>query len=210
MRILLTFVSFLLTCVVMAQSASITTTQTSYNYGETVVIQYEGAANGDKILFYQDLSMLPLKVCFSLSEPNGTCKVESLLEPGRYKAQIVDAADVATAEVQFIVNHATLPTGGKKIFLFSDPHVMSPDLVEAPNSPSYIRDVADSRKLMAYSAELFDAVIDSIKTMKPDLVIINPRSTSNYTRVVETVKRKTKKCSTLKILEKWTRPSWKD
>jgi hypothetical protein len=149
----------------MAQSASITTTQTSYNYGETVVIQYEGAANGDKILFYQDLSMLPLKVCFSLSEPNGTCKVESLLEPGRYKAQIVDAADVATAEVQFIVNHATLPTGGKKIFLFSDPHVMSPDLVEAPNSPSYIRDVADSRKLMAYSAELFDAVIDSIKTM---------------------------------------------
>lgn len=172
MRILLTFVSFLLTCVVMAQSASITTTQTSYNYGETVVIQYEGAANGDKILFYQDLSMLPLKVCFSLSEPNGTCKVKSLLEPGRYKAQIVDAADVATAEVQFIVNHATLPTGGKKIFLFSDPHVMSPDLVEAPNSPSYIRDVADSRKLMAYSAELFDAVIDSIKTMKPDLVII--------------------------------------
>lgn len=172
MRFLLSFASFFLTCVVMAQNVSITTSQPSYNYGETIIIQYEGVADGDRILFYQDLSMLSLKESVSLSETMGAYQVKSLLEPGNYKAQIVNSMDDMKAEASFIVRYCPLPSSGKKIVLFSDPHVMSRELVQDTNTSDYLNAIAGNRKLRAYSAELYDAVIDSIKAMAPDLVII--------------------------------------
>lgn len=172
MRILLTFASFLMVCVTMAQNPVITASQASYQYGETIVLHYEGVVEGNRILFYQDLSMLPMKEFVSPIEASGTYQIESLLEPGKYKAQIMSDVNEVRAETSFVVTHATLPSGGKKIVLLSDPHVMSPALVEDPNSTAYINAMADNRKLQAYSAELFDAVIDSIKMIHPDLVII--------------------------------------
>ena len=172
MRILLTFTAFLLACVTMAQNPTITTSQTSYKYGENVIIQFKGVVDGDRILFYQNLSMFPMKEFVSPSEADGTYLVESLFEPGTYKAQIVNDMNEIQAETSFVVTHAALPNGSKKIVLLSDPHVMSPALVEDPNSSAYINAMAGNRKLQAYSAELFDAVIDSIKILHPDLVII--------------------------------------
>ena len=172
MRIYLTFASFLLVYVAMAQNSTITTSQTSYQYGENVIIQFKGVLDGDRILLYQNLSMFPMKEFVSPSEANGTYIVESLLEPGTYKALVVNSINEVEAETSFVVNHAALPNRRKKIVLLSDPHVMSPALVENPNSSAYINAMAGNRKLQAYSAELFDAVIDSIKIIHPELVII--------------------------------------
>lgn len=172
MRFILFLSTFYIACVAMAQNTTISTSQPSYTYGDAVVIQYDGAADGDRVLFYQNLSMFPLKEVVTLSSQNGNYQMQSLLEPGQYKVQIVNDLEDIKAESYFLVNHAILPSGGKKIVLFSDPHVMSPALVEDPNSSAYINAMAGNRKLQAYSAELYDAVIDSIKMIHPDLVII--------------------------------------
>ncbi len=172
MRLIFSFISLFLVSVTMAQDVSITTPKDTYKYGETVTIYYEGAISGDRIVFYQDLSMLPLRESATLAKSEGLYQVEALLEPGLYKAQIVRGGDEIVKDVKFRVSHADLPLNGKRIVLLSDPHVMSPELVQDPTSSSFIAAMADNRKLTAYSAELFDAVIDSIKALQPDLVII--------------------------------------
>jgi len=158
--------------VAMAQDISITSAHDVYVPGETVELQYQGTAAGDKILLYQNLAVMPLKESASLTTMNGVYHTASALEPGHYSACVIRNESDTLAMTQFEVAPNQIPVGGKKIFLLSDTHVMSPELVDNPEGSSYVRAMADNRKLQAYSAEIFDAVIDSILDLRPDLVII--------------------------------------
>lgn len=59
----------------------------------------------------------------------------------------------------------------KTVYVLSDPHVMSPYLLVNAGS-AWENHLSSQRKLLDYSADLFESAIDEIKSAKPDLVLI--------------------------------------
>lgn len=155
-----------------AQQLSLNSDKLSFAQGETIVIRYEGAANGDKILLYHNLSVLPLKERGVVNGTNGLYEVANQLKPGDYAAILMGKDGEEKAQLAFAVEEAPLPKDGHRIFVMSDIHVMSPDLVTAPDNNLYVNDMATSRKLQAESYEIFCAYVDTIKALRPELVVI--------------------------------------
>ncbi len=59
----------------------------------------------------------------------------------------------------------------KSIYVLSDAHVMAPSLLVSDGT-AWQRHLAGQRKLIDYSAQLFDGVMDEILDLKPDMVLI--------------------------------------
>lgn len=155
-----------------AQQLSLLDDKDLFAQGEAVRILYEGATDGDKVLLYHNLSMLPLKEKGVTNGDNGVYEVLIPLQPGGYNAVLVGQAGEEKARVPFTVKEEPLPTEGHRIFVMSDIHVMSPDLVQDPTNSSYVKDMEESRKLQAESYEIFCAYVDTIKALRPELVVI--------------------------------------
>ena len=160
------------TLTVSAQQLSLNGDKVSFAPGETIGIRYEGAASGDKILLYHNLAMLPLKERGVANGVTGLYEITKPLQPGDYNAILVDNGGEEKARVVFVVEEEALPKEGHGIFVMSDIHVMSPELVADPENSLFVKDMAESRKLQAESYEIFCAYVDTIKALRPELVII--------------------------------------
>lgn len=153
-----------------AQQLSTTDARTTYQMGETVGIQYQGAQPGDRIILYQNLSVLPLAEQLDVQQEEGVYNVPPILQPGDYWALLV-RGNSTLAQLNFQV--ADLSIEAKyRVVLLSDIHVMSPELVIDPNNASYKRMLARDRKLCQYSYDIFRTYCDTIKALHPDLVLI--------------------------------------
>ncbi|MBR6980333.1 MAG: metallophosphoesterase [Prevotella sp.] len=157
---------------VSAQQLSLSGDKVSFKPGETIGINYEGADSGDKILLYHNLAMVPLKEKGVTNGDAGLYEVAKPLQAGDYNAILVGKEGEEKARVAFAVEEEPLPSEGHRIFAISDIHVMSPDLVFDPTNSLYVKDMAESRKLQAESYEIFCAYVDTIKALRPELVVI--------------------------------------
>ena len=153
-----------------AQQLSTTDGRHTYEMGETVGIKYEGAQAGDRIILYQNLSILPLAEKLNVEQQEGIYNVPPILQPGNYWALLVRGNN-SMAQLNFQI--AELPIDGKyRVMLLSDIHVMSPELVTDPNNASYQKMIGNDRKLLKYSYDIFKTYCDTIKALHPDLVLI--------------------------------------
>ncbi|MBO4659806.1 MAG: metallophosphoesterase [Prevotella sp.] len=161
--------SILPSCAI-AQTLSTTDARDTYQVGETVSIRYEGAQAGDRIIIYHDLSILPLAEALDVQQEEGVFDVAPVLQPGHYTALLARGSN-ALARLDFRL--ADLPIEApRRIMVLSDIHVMSPDLVVDPESEAFKKMVASDRKLCKYSYEIFQAYCDTIRAIRPDLVLI--------------------------------------
>lgn len=155
-----------------AQELSMNGGKTTFAQGDEIVIKYGGATNGDKILLYHNLAMLPLKEKGTATADNGEYVVADNLQSGDYRAALVDKDGNETAQVTFMVEEEPLPTEGHRICLLSDIHVMNLDLVEDFENSSFLKEMSINRKLQVQSYEIFCAYLDTIKALKPELLLI--------------------------------------
>ena len=166
----------LVTCLAMfsnvatAQTLSTADARDNYNVGETVQIKYEGAQAGDRIIIYHNLSILPLAESLDVQQEEGVYDVPPVLQPGSYTALLARGAS-AVARVDFRMADLSIEAP-HRIMVLSDIHVMSPDLVADPNNEAYKTMLSRDRKLCKYSYDIFQAYLDTIKAVKPDLVLI--------------------------------------
>ncbi len=167
---------FMTACFIMmmgalhAQQLSLTGDRTSFSFDEQIAITYSGAERGDRIVLYHNISMMPLKQVCEVTSASGSF-VPSALQPGDYRAVLVGADGEGKVQIFFTVGDRPLPAG-KRIVVISDPHVMAPGLVEDPTNDRYLSVMSQDRKLMPQSYELFSAVLDSVRALRPDLLLI--------------------------------------
>ncbi len=157
---------------ISAQQITLRGGDLSLEAGTSVCIDYEGAAKGDQILIYHNLSIMPQKLKCSIKSGEGSFDVGTSLQPGSYKAVLVGNDMAEKASLDFSIRNYPLLDTGKRIVVISDIHVMSPDLVKDPTTSAYINRMSIDRKLIPESYEIFCAYIDTIKVLHPDLVII--------------------------------------
>ncbi len=171
------------TVAVQAQQISLAEPSQVYQTGEPIGINYSGATPGSQILLYKNLALLPLLEGADLTQADGTYTIPGTLHPSIYTARLVAADSTVVSELSFTVANEALPTGGKKIFVISDPHVFNPDLVEVDDSPYFESVMKSDRKLTPQSYEIFLAVLDSVRAIKPDLLVIPGDLTKEGERV---------------------------
>ncbi len=171
------------TVAVQAQQISLAEPSQVYQTGEPIAINYSGATPGSQILLYKNLALLPLLEGADLTQTDGTYTIPGTLHPSIYTARLVAADSTVVSELCFTVANEVLPTGGKKIFVISDPHVFNPDLVEVDDSPYFESVMKSDRKLTPQSYEIFLAVLDSVRAIKPDLLVIPGDLTKEGERV---------------------------
>ena len=171
------------TVAVQAQQISLAEPSQVYQTGEPIAINYSGATPGSQILLYKNLALLPLLEGADLTQADGTYTIPGTLHPSIYTARLVAADSTVVSELSFAVANEALPTGGKKIFVISDPHVFNPDLVEVDDSPYFESVMKSDRKLTPQSYEIFLAVLDSVRAIKPDLLVIPGDLTKEGERV---------------------------
>lgn len=157
---------------VSAQQLSIEGGKSDFAPGESIAIAYGGAQKGDKIALYHNVDLLPLKEAGLADGADGVYHVPAVLQPGKYHARLVDNAGNIKAQLPFSVGNYTLAAKGKRIFVISDPHVMAPELVEDPTNDRYRFWMKRDRKLLPQSYEILQACADTIRALRPDLVII--------------------------------------
>lgn len=167
---------FIVACVLMmagtiqAQQLSLTGNRISFSPDEPMAITYSGAEKGDRIVLYHNLSVVPLKQACEVSAESGSF-IPSGLQPGDYRAVLVGAGGDGKVQIFFTIGDYALQEG-KRIVVLSDPHVMAPGLVEDPTNEKYLFYMSQERKLLPQSYELFSAVLDSVRALRPDLLLI--------------------------------------
>ena len=154
----------------MAQTLYTTDARDTYQVGETVSIKYEGAQAGDRIIIYHNLSILPLAEALDVVQAEGVYDVPPVLQPGNYTALLARGAS-ALARLDFRMADLSIEAP-RRIMVLSDIHVMSPDLVIDPSSVAFAKMTAGDRKLLKYSYEIFQTYCDTIRALRPDLVLI--------------------------------------
>ena len=160
----------LLSGTVQAQQLLLTDNRTSFSPDEPMAITYSGAEKGDRIILYHNLSMIPLRQACKVNGESGSF-TPSGLQPGNYRAMLVGADGEGKVQTFFTIGDYALPAG-KRIVVISDPHVMAPELVEDPTNERYQYVMSQERKLLPQSFELFSAVLDSVRALRPDLLLI--------------------------------------
>ncbi|MBR1808870.1 MAG: metallophosphoesterase [Paludibacteraceae bacterium] len=146
---------------------------------ENVDVTYTGMPASSYLYFYQDAALLPLSwyVNNSTEAPlTGNFPTYGLLEPYANKIRIeqegavLDSAMITVREVPF-VRKGEEDKAGPVIWLMTDIHVMAPALII--NDGKALQDVVESdRKMLRQSAEIFEALTDSILLYKPDILLI--------------------------------------
>ena len=167
---------FMVACMLMmagavwAQQLSLTGNRNSFSPNEQMTITYSGAEKGDRIVFYHNLSIQPLRQVCEVNAESGSF-TPSGLQPGDYRAILVGADGDGKVQIFFTIGDYPLPEG-KRIVVLADPHVMAPELVEDPTNARYLYVMSQERKLLPQSYELFSAFLDSVRTLRPDLLLI--------------------------------------
>lgn len=157
---------------VSAQQLSLAGSQKTFAPDESVTLNYTGAAAGDKILLFHNLSIMPLAEMFITSGETGSYQVPAVLQPGKYVASLTAVDGSSIAEVEFWISDYPATDQGVKIVVVSDPHVMGPDLVLDPTNERYLYLMGIDRKLLPESYDIFLTCMDSIRAIKPAVVII--------------------------------------
>lgn len=156
---------------VSAQQLSLAGTQKSFAPGESVTLNYAGAAAGDKILLFHNLSIMPLVEMGVATGETGSYQVPAVLQPGKYLASLTAQDGQPKADVEFWIKDYPADEG-VKIVVIADPHVMGPDLVQDPTNERYLYLMGIDRKLLPESYDIFLTCLDSIRAIKPAVVII--------------------------------------
>lgn len=183
-KLLMILMAMALTATAPAQQITLTEERDTFHPSESVTIRYTGTQPGSQILLYKNLAMLPLSESGVTQETDGLYVIPATLQPGHYIARLVPAGGGdAVSELSFSVADPPLPTEGKKIFLVSDIHVFNPSLVEVEGSPYFEQVMASDRKLTPESYEIFLAVLDSVRALRPDLLVIPGDLTKEGERV---------------------------
>lgn len=149
---------------------SFSTEKLNYNFGELVDIQYSNIPSGSTIILYKDNASQPMLDSLDVKNKNGVFAMKSALEPGLYTVKSIKNNQENAKSYSFRINY-NFDHDSKNIFLMTDIHVMSPDLIKKDGSAwqSYLE---NDRKLEDYSYELYQAAIDSILKRKPEVVLI--------------------------------------
>ncbi len=155
-----------------AQTLTVSGGKTVFAPGERVTVAYSGAHSGDQILVYHNLSMLPLKEKCACGQGDGVFELPPSLQPGDYRVFLTDSDGQTVAATGFQVDLYPLPKEGKRIVVIADPHVLGPALVEDENNERFVNMINGERKLIKYSYEIFLACLDTIRALRPDLVVI--------------------------------------
>lgn len=170
MKKTLTFIFLLAAISSFAQV--IDTDRSQYDLGDAVTVSYQALQDSSRIYLYQDEAPLPLADYLLVENTaEGTWTPTTSIESGTYTVQNVDKTGKAGIKHSFLVNDGALREQGKRIFVVSDIHVMSPELLVSEGS-AYTNAMNSSRKMHAESAEVFDTLVSVILRERPDLVLI--------------------------------------
>ena len=63
-------------------------------------------------------------------------------------------------------------TADKKIYILSDIHVMSPELLDSPDNAAWQAYLSESKKMVDLSVPIFNKLCSQIIADKPDLLLI--------------------------------------
>lgn len=143
----------------------------SYVMGQPVTVTYSDLAPGATIALYKGLSYQPMRYVECLEQEAGIWTYPEVLEPANYDVRCIDQQGELLAATTFHVTHQPSDLGGYRIVLLSDIHVMAPSLLVSEGS-AFDNHVATDRKMLRQSAEIFTTMVDSIITIRPDLVLI--------------------------------------
>ena len=168
-KIYLLFVSLFFVLFAFGQ-ATLTLEKSVFAVGEDVQIQYSQVPAGAYIYLYHNAAVVPLATYLNAVEENGIMYIGDVLEQGKYTA-IVTKDGQNYAQASFRVADLPLEKSDLHIFVMSDNHVMSPELVQSVGS-AYDNMLASNRKMLDRSAELTEALVDTILRLKPDVVLI--------------------------------------
>lgn len=168
-KIYLLFVSLFSVLFAFGQ-ATLTLEKSVFAVGEDVQIQYSQVPAGAYIYLYHNAAVVPLATYLNAVEENGIMYIGDVLEQGKYTA-IVTKDGQNYAQASFRVADLPLEKSDLHIFVMSDNHVMSPELVQSVGS-AYDNMLASNRKMLDRSAELTEALVDTILRLKPDVVLI--------------------------------------
>ncbi len=155
--------------------AALSVTNTNFEAGQTVDINYSKLPAGATISIYKNEARVPLKQMLTLDKnaaDSGTFSLGTELEEGDYTVHCTDAKgqDVA-AQLLFSVSAKAWADGPKDVLVMSDIHVMSPELLIKEGS-AFDKYLASDRKLLAESKDIYYTMIDTILARKPELVLI--------------------------------------
>ena len=176
---------FILIAAAAAISASadkiLTVGKTLCDKEESVEVTYTNMPDSSYLYFYQDAARLPL-IWYGYNNSGKpqthTLTTRGLLEPAVNKLlveqgankTILDSAAITVRELPF-VQIGKESKAVVKIWLMTDIHVMSPELII--NDGKALQDVVEGdRKMLRQSAEIYEALIDSILLYKPQLVLL--------------------------------------
>jgi 3',5'-cyclic AMP phosphodiesterase CpdA len=87
------------------------------------------------------------------------------------KAKDTQTGYLGSAQQTFTIE-PRVTTGGSRIAVIADPHVMPASLLTNPSNTDWTTYLAGSRKLVDYSQTLFDQAVATLKSDKPELVLI--------------------------------------
>ena len=176
-----TLISLLYSGTTEAQTFSVE--KSVFATGEDVKISCKDVPASAYVWVYKDLAVQPLK---TMREPDknsngdftGTLDMGTGLEPATYTVKCIDGKVEKGTSITFVVQEYPVVKGDKNIFVMSDIHVMSPDLLKSDGT-AFQSTLNSDRKLLQYSNEIFQALKDTILKRKPDLVLITGDLTCN-------------------------------
>lgn len=156
--------------------AGISVSQTQFTQGDAVSIQYTNLPAGARIELYKDEAMLPLNqiktIEGDLFNNSGNFDLANTLEPGKYTVKTISSEEKElTDPLHFMVKNKEYVKGDKNIFVMSDIHVMSPELLVQEGS-TFEEYLATDRKLLVESERILKTIVDSVLNKKPELVLI--------------------------------------
>ena len=143
-------------------------------------VSYSQLPEGAHVYLYQGVSLLPMQVHADVVSPDSTFSTLDLLEPGNYvvRAQAEAAIDSTFLTVRLL----PLADTDKSAMLLSDIHVMAPELIVSEGAA--LSKVVDAdRKMLVESARIFDALVDSILTLRPKMLLISGDLTKDGEKV---------------------------
>lgn len=156
------------------EGGNLQVTTTHFEVGQTVEITYNNLPAKATISVYKDQARIPLKEQLTLTEKaeKGVFTLGDQLEAGDYTVRCTNAkGEDITPPILFSVSAQAWTKGPKDIFVMSDIHVMSPELLIKEGS-AFEKYLAGDRKLLAESKDIFYTMIDTILAQKPELVLI--------------------------------------
>lgn len=168
-------------CATLSANNILSVSKTTCDKDESVEVTYTNLPDSAYLYIYQDAARLPLTLCAlntTGTPTSGKLPTLGMLEPYTNTIRIEQASNNNVLDsAKITVREVPLLRQGEEqlrcpvIWLMTDIHVMSPELVI--NDGKALEDVvASDRKMLRKSAEIYEALIDSIILNRPQLLLI--------------------------------------